>query len=111
MTIPTWAVPIVVTLFVLVLGFAWRLALRAERLTDKLQTLVERLTTMEARLAAIATLEAIVVELRGEHRLLRDSITHERELRERDSEALHSRLDEATRRSDATPHRGLPAQR
>ena len=40
-SIPTWALPLLLTLVVAVLGFAYRLATRAERLTDKLETLVD----------------------------------------------------------------------
>ena len=111
MTIPAWALPLLLTVFVLVLGFAWRLATRAENLTDKLQALVERLATMETRLAAITVLEGVTAELRAELRLVRESLTHERELRERDHDTLLGRVVEVERRSDATPHRGLPAAR
>jgi hypothetical protein len=42
MTIPTWALPLLVTVGVLILGFAWRLAARAELLTDNLRTCIYR---------------------------------------------------------------------
>lgn len=42
MIIPTWALPMLVTIFVLVLGFAWQLAARAELLTDNLRTCIYR---------------------------------------------------------------------
>ena len=76
MTIPTWALPLIVTVFVLVLGFAWRLATRAETLTDNLKACIDRLSTLEARLAAITALEraASLAERDTEH--LRES--HER---------------------------------
>lgn len=76
MTIPTWALPLLITIFVLVLGFAWRLAARAELLTDNLRTCIDRLSTLEARLAAITALEraASLAERDTEH--LRES--HER---------------------------------
>ena len=76
MTIPTWALPLLVTVFVLVLGFAWRLAARAELLTDNLKSCIDRLSTLEARLAAITALEraASLAERDTEH--LRES--HER---------------------------------
>jgi len=75
-TIPTWALPLMVTVFVLVLGFAWRLAARAEILTDNLKACIDRLTAMEVRLAAITTLEraASLAERDAEH--LREA--HER---------------------------------
>jgi exonuclease VII small subunit len=75
-TIPTWALPLLVTVFVLVLGFAWRLAARAEILTDNLKTCIDRLSTLEARLAAITALEraASLAERDTEH--LREA--HER---------------------------------
>lgn len=76
MTIPTWALPLLVTIFVLVLGFAWRLATRAETLTDNLKACIDRLTAMEVRLAAITALEraASLAERDTEH--LREA--HER---------------------------------
>lgn len=76
MTIPTWALPLLVTVFVLVLGFAWRLAARAELLTDNLKSCIDRLSTLEARLAAITALEraASLAERDTEH--LREA--HER---------------------------------
>lgn len=76
MTIPTWALPLLITVFVLVLGFAWRLAARAELLTDNLKSCIDRLSTLEARLAAITALEraASLAERDTEH--LRES--HER---------------------------------
>lgn len=76
MTIPTWALPLLVTVGVLILGFAWRLAARAELLTDNLRTCIDRLSTLEARLAAITALEraASLAERDTEH--LRES--HER---------------------------------
>jgi thioesterase domain-containing protein len=75
-TIPTWALPLLVTVGVLILGFAWRLAARAELLTDNLRTCIDRLSTLEARLAAITALEraASLAERDTEH--LRES--HER---------------------------------
>jgi regulator of replication initiation timing len=68
-TIPTWALPLLVTIFVLVLGFAWRLATRAETLTDNLKACIDRLTAMEVRLAAITALEraASLAERDTEH--------------------------------------------
>lgn len=101
MTIPTWALPLVLTLFLAVLGFAWRLAVRAERLTDKLETLVERMTTIETRLAAVTALETAVAEIRAEARALRSEIAHARELTGRDLEALCVRLETAERRLEA----------
>lgn len=56
-SIPTWALPLLLTLVVAVLGFAYRLATRAERLTDKLETLVERMGAYEARLATVDALK------------------------------------------------------
>ncbi len=50
-SIPTWALPLLLTLVVAVLGFAYRLATRAERLTDKLETLAGRMGAYEARRA------------------------------------------------------------
>lgn len=56
-SIPTWALPLLLTLVVAVLGFAYRLATRAERLTDKLETLVERMASYESRIAVVEALK------------------------------------------------------
>ena len=91
-SIPTWALPLLLTLVVAVLGFAWRLAVRAERLTDKLETLVERMALIESRLAVVAALETGDTQLRGD-------LAHERDLRER----LEARVNRLEERLTATP--------
>lgn len=64
LVIPAWAVGVLVTLVVVVLGFAWRLALRAERSADQLDAATARLVALEARIAVIATLETTAAVLR-----------------------------------------------
>ena len=56
LTLPSWAVAVLVAIVTGVLGFAWRLAVKAERSADKLETAVERLTALESRIAVIAAL-------------------------------------------------------
>ena len=91
-SIPTWALPVLLTLVVAVLGFAWRLAVRAERLTDKLEGVAERMTQFETRLATVAALETAVTQSRIE-------LSHERDLRER----LEARVNRLEERLTATP--------
>ncbi len=98
LTIPTWALPLVLTLFLAVLGFAWRLAARAERLTDKLDTIVERLGALDARIAAITTLETSVTEIRAELRSIRQELTHAQALSAKDLATLELRLAAIERR-------------
>lgn len=57
LTLPSWAVAILVSTFALVLGFAWRLAVKAEKSADKLESAVGKLQALESRIAVIAILE------------------------------------------------------
>jgi biopolymer transport protein ExbB/TolQ len=91
-SIPTWALPLLLTLVVAVLGFAYRLAVRAERLTDKLEGVAERMAQFETRLATVAALETAVTQGRIE-------LSHERDLRER----LEARVNRLEERLTATP--------
>ena len=94
MTIPAWALPLLLTIFVLVLGFAWRLAAKAERSADKLEAAVERLTALESRIAVIAALEKADAIRELEVRHLREQLgAHARELT-RLRDGLHDLRDE-----------------
>jgi len=69
MTIPAWAIGVLVTLVIAVLTFAWRLAVKAEKSADKLDAATTRLQALEGRIAVIATLETAQA-------LLRQEVTH-----------------------------------
>lgn len=66
LVIPAWAVGVLVTLVTVVLGFAWRLAARAERSADLLDAATQRLTALETRIAFVAALETQLAVLRAE---------------------------------------------
>lgn len=70
--LPSWAVGTLVAILMAVLGFAWRLAVKAERSADKLETAVERLQTLESRIAVIAALERSDAVRESELRHLRE---------------------------------------
>ena len=74
LTLPSWAVAVLVAIVTGVLGFAWRLAVKAERSADKLETAVERLTALESRIAVIAALEKADAVRELEVRHLREQI-------------------------------------
>jgi hypothetical protein len=69
-TIPTWALPLLVTIFVLVLGFAWRLATRAETLTDNLKACIDRLTATSADVSSVLAASTRGDARRARHRQL-----------------------------------------
>lgn len=79
LTIPAWAIGVLVTLVIAVLTFAWRLAVKAEKSADKLDAATSRLQALEGRIAVIATIETAQA-------LLRQEVTH-----------LTSRIDDQAR--------------
>ena len=74
LALPSWAVAVLLGIVTGVLGFAWRLAAKAERSADKLETAVERLTALESRIAVIAALEKADAVRELEVRHLREQI-------------------------------------
>lgn len=74
LALPSWAVAVLVAIVTGVMGFAWRLATKAERSADKLETAVERLTALESRIAVIAALEKADAVRELEVRHLREQI-------------------------------------
>lgn len=74
LALPSWAVAVLLGIVTGVLGFAWRLATKAERSADKLETAVERLTALESRIAVIAALEKADAVRELEVRHLREQI-------------------------------------
>ena len=59
-TIPSWAVPVLIGLVLAVLGFAWRLAVKAEKSADKLEAAVKQLESLEHRLAVLTVMERTI---------------------------------------------------
>ncbi len=94
LALPSWAVAVLVAIVTGVLGFAWRLAAKAERSADKLEAAVERLTALESRIAVIAALEKADAIRELEVRHLREQLgTHAQELT-RLRDGLHDLRDE-----------------
>lgn len=67
--IPLWAIPAGVAVGLALLGFVWRLALRAEDTARRIETAASKLESLESRLAALTALEKSValVEERLQH--------------------------------------------
>lgn len=123
LTLPSWSVVIIVTIFIAVLTFAWRLAERASRSADKLDAATTRLVALEGRIAVIATLETGLALLRQEFTHLSSrvdtqatEITSLRESRHKaasEIQGLHARMDGLHREVDRvssvpTPVHGIP---
>lgn len=86
LTIPVWALPLVLTLFLAALGFLYRLTAQTERTTDKLGDIVGRMGALETRLAAVTALETAIAlhtqtieHLRDQHEAHAREITSLRE--------------------------------
>lgn len=123
LTLPSWSVAVIASLFVAVLTFAWRLAERASRSADKLDAATTRLVALEGRIAVIATIETGLALLRQEVSHLAErvddqskEITSLRESRHKhasDVQALSARMDALHREVDRvsstpTPVHGIP---
>lgn len=67
--VPVWAIPAGVAVGLALLGFVWRLALRAEDTARRIETAAGKLESLESRLAALTALEKSValVEERLQH--------------------------------------------
>jgi predicted nucleic acid-binding Zn-ribbon protein len=59
-TLPVWSIPVGVAVGLALLGFVWRLALRAEDTARRIETAASKLESLESRLAALAALEKSV---------------------------------------------------
>lgn len=94
LALPSWAVAVLVAIVTGVLGFAWRLAAKAERSADKLETAVERLTALESRIAVIAALEKADAIRELEVRHLREQIGVQAQELTRLRDGLHDLRDE-----------------
>lgn len=73
-TIPSWAVPVLIGLVLAVLGFAWRLAVKAEKSADKLEAAVKQLESLEHRLAVLAVLERTIAVMERDHAHLTEKV-------------------------------------
>lgn len=73
-TIPSWAVPVVVGLVLAVLGFAWRLAVKAENSANKLEAAVKQLESLEHRLAVLTVLEKTIAVMERDQTHLAEKI-------------------------------------
>lgn len=67
--VPLWSIPAGVAVGLALLGFVWRLALRAEDTARRIETAAGKLESLESRLAALTALEKSValVEERLQH--------------------------------------------
>ena len=68
-TLPVWSLPVGVAVGLALLGFVWRLALRAEDTARRIESAASKLESLESRLAALTALEKSValVEERLQH--------------------------------------------
>ncbi len=73
-TIPSWAVPVLLGAVIAVLGFAWKLATKAEKSADKLEAAVEKLNALESRLAAIAVMERAIAVMERDQQHLTEKV-------------------------------------
>jgi len=74
LVLPAWAVAVLVTLTIAIIGFAWRLAERASISAEKLDAATTRLVALEARIATIAQIEAAVAVLAAKVEDLREKM-------------------------------------
>jgi len=58
--IPVWAIPVAVAVGLALLGFVWRLALRAEDTARRIETAAGKLESVESRLATLTAVEKAV---------------------------------------------------
>ena len=73
-TIPSWAVPVLLGAVIAVLGFAWKLATKAEKSADKLEAAVEKLNALESRLAVIAVMERAIAVMERDNAHLAEKV-------------------------------------
>jgi predicted nucleic acid-binding Zn-ribbon protein len=59
-TLPVWSLPVGVAVGLALLGFVWRLALRAEDTARRIESAASKLESLESRLAALTALEKSV---------------------------------------------------
>lgn len=74
LTLPSWAVGLLVALITAVMGFAWRLAVKAENSANKLEAAVKQLETLEQRLAVIAVIEKTLVGMERDQKHLTEKV-------------------------------------
>lgn len=92
LTLPAWAVGVLVSILGAVMGFAWRLAEKASRSADKLEAAVEKLNALESRIAVIAALERSIAVMERDHQHLAEKVSVHHVEMERLRDTVHAIL-------------------
>lgn len=79
LTIPAWAVGVLVAMVTGILGFAWKLAVKTERSAERLEETVRHLQALETRIASIDAIDRALAVMSAEHRHLSAEVSRLRD--------------------------------